>query len=109
MDPYQVLGISFDATVDEIKRAYRFMSRKNSADCSKGSVDEVKAQKRFDEIQKAYSMLMKSKWKGNFSYSRRYRRNTKVSLRKKEYEVHVGGIKRSIDMFFLNLFYSYCF
>lgn len=36
MDPYKVLGVSYDATEDEIKKAYRALSRKYHPDANVG-------------------------------------------------------------------------
>jgi curved DNA-binding protein len=52
-DYYQIMGISRDASQDEIKRAYRKMARKYHPDVSK----ESDAEARFKEVGEAYEVL----------------------------------------------------
>lgn len=53
-DPYKVLGVSPDATQDEIKKAYRQMAKKYHPDLHP---DDPNATKRMNEINEAYDML----------------------------------------------------
>ncbi len=52
-DYYEVMGVSRDASQDEIKRAYRKLARKYHPDVSK----EPDAEQRFKEIGEAYEVL----------------------------------------------------
>jgi molecular chaperone DnaJ len=52
-DYYQILGISRDASKEEIKRAYRRLARKYHPDVNK----EPGAEERFKEINRAYEVL----------------------------------------------------
>ncbi|MDJ0690542.1 MAG: molecular chaperone DnaJ [Xenococcaceae cyanobacterium MO_188.B32] len=52
-DYYQTLGISRDASKDDIKRAYRRLARKYHPDVNK----EAGAEERFKEINRAYEVL----------------------------------------------------
>ena len=65
MDPYKVLGVSRDASEEEIKKAYRALSKKYHPDLNPG--DEAAAQKMRD-INAAYDMIQKGT-ASNQSYS----------------------------------------
>jgi len=53
-DFYKVLGLSKDATADEIKKSYRKLARANHPDAHP---DDPRADGRFKEISEAYSVL----------------------------------------------------
>ena len=57
-DPYKVLGISRDATDDEIKKAYRQLSRKYHPDANINNPDKDKAEEMFKLVQQAYQQVM---------------------------------------------------
>ena len=51
MDPYKVLGIAPGATDEEIKRAYRNLSRKYHPDANINNPDRAQAEEKFKEVQ----------------------------------------------------------
>ncbi len=53
-DPYAVLGVSKDATTDEIKKAYRNLAKKYHPDLHPGNKEY---EKKMVEINEAYEML----------------------------------------------------
>lgn len=58
-DPYSVLGVSRDATDEEIKKAYRTLSRKYHPDANINNPNKDKAEEMFKTIQQAYNQIMK--------------------------------------------------
>ena len=57
-DPYKILGISRDATDDEVKKAYRQLSRKYHPDANVNNPDKDKAEEMFKLVQQAYQQVM---------------------------------------------------
>ena len=60
-DPYQVLGVSPSASEEEIKRAYRELSRKYHPDSYADNPLAELAEEKFKEVQEAYDQIMKSR------------------------------------------------
>lgn len=60
-DPYSVLGVSRDASDEEIKKAYRTLSRKYHPDANINNPNKDKAEEMFKTIQQAYNQIMKEK------------------------------------------------
>lgn len=63
-DPYAVLGVSRDATEEEIKKAYRALSRKYHPDANINNPNKDKAEEKFKEIQQAYQQIMDERERG---------------------------------------------
>ena len=60
-DPYEVLGVSRNASTDEIKKAYRALSRKYHPDANINNPNKDQAEAKFKEIQQAYEQIMNEK------------------------------------------------
>lgn len=60
-DPYQVLGVSRDASKEEIKKAYRKLSKKYHPDANINNPNKDQLEEKFKEIQQAYQAIMKMK------------------------------------------------
>lgn len=58
MDPYEILGISHNATDQEVKKAYRTLSRKYHPDANVGKPNAKAYEEKFKQIQQAYQDIM---------------------------------------------------
>lgn len=63
-DPYRILGVSPQASDDEIKKAYRALAKKYHPDVNNGSPE---AEARMKEVNEAYSAVMKMRREGTSS------------------------------------------
>lgn len=61
-DYYEVLGVSKDASPEEIKKAYRRLARKHHPDVSK----EPDAEEKFKEVKEAYDVLSDPQRRANY-------------------------------------------
>ena len=68
IDPYQVLGVSRSASDEEIKKAYRNLSRRYHPDANINNPNKSQAEEKFKQVQQAYDQIMKEKQQGT-SYS----------------------------------------
>lgn len=66
-DPYQILGVPRSATEEEIKKAYKALSRKYHPDANVNNPNKDAAEETFKEIQQAYQQIMKERTEG-YSY-----------------------------------------
>lgn len=63
-NPYEVLGVSPNATDDEVKKAYRELSRKYHPDSYANNPLAELAEEKFKEVQQAYDQIMKQRQNG---------------------------------------------
>ena len=59
IDPYSILGISRDASDEEVKKAYRKLSRKYHPDANIDNPNKEQAEEKFKQVQQAYEKIMK--------------------------------------------------
>lgn len=78
-DPYEVLGISPSASNDEVKKAYRELSRKYHPDSYVDNPLSDLAEEKFKEVQDAYKQIMDRRengYGGGYSSSQDYSGNS---------------------------------
>lgn len=68
-NPYEVLGVSPNASNDEIKKAYRELSRKYHPDSYVDNPLSDLAEEKFKEVQEAYEQIMKQREGGGSYYT----------------------------------------
>lgn len=64
-DPYSTLGISRNASDEEIKKAYRTLSRKYHPDANINNPNKDAAEAKFKEVQQAYQQIMQEREYGS--------------------------------------------
>lgn len=63
-DPYKVLGVASDASMEEIKKAYRTLSRKYHPDANINNPLKDEAEAKFKEVQQAYQQIVNEREHG---------------------------------------------
>lgn len=64
MNPYQILGIDPNATDDEVKKAYRTLSKKYHPDANINNPNQAAYTEKFKEVQNAYKTIMNDRKRG---------------------------------------------
>jgi molecular chaperone DnaJ len=67
-DPYNVLGLERGASDEEVKKAYRTLSRKYHPDANINNPNKEQAEERFKEVQQAYDSIQQEKENGYAGY-----------------------------------------
>lgn len=57
-DPYSILGVPRSASDEELKKAYRSLSRKYHPDANINNPNKDQAEAKFKEVQQAYDQIM---------------------------------------------------
>ena len=73
-NPYDVLGVPQNASDDEIKKAYRDLTRKYHPDANVNNPLADLAEEKFKEVQEAYDVIMKERENGGYNGGYNYGR-----------------------------------
>ena len=92
-NPYQILGVSETASMDEVKKAYRKLSRIYHPDANVNNPNKDQAEAKFKEIQAAYQQIVnekehggsRSSYGGDYGQSGYEQRNTSGQGSYKQY------------------------
>ena len=60
-DPYSVLGVPSNASDEEVKKAYRKLSRKYHPDANINNPNKDAAEEKFKEVQAAYEQIVRER------------------------------------------------
>ena len=67
-DPYSILGLTPDASTDDVKKAYRELAKKYHPDVNADNPLKHLADEKMKEINEAYDTIMKMRESGNTYY-----------------------------------------
>lgn len=90
-NPYETLGISPQASNDEVKKAYREMSRKYHPDSYVDNPLADLAEEKFKEVQEAYDQIMRER-EGGFAGHSSYEKSSSDAYREE------GQLQKAADM-----------
>ena len=68
LDPYSVLGVSRSASDEDIKKAYRTLSRKYHPDANINNPNKAAAEEKFKQVQEAYNQIIDERQNGSAGY-----------------------------------------
>ena len=71
-DPYSILGVPRTASDEELKKAYRTLSRKYHPDANINNPNKEQAEAKFKEVQQAYDQIMNERQYGHASSGSSY-------------------------------------
>lgn len=71
-DPYKILGIARDASDEEVKKAYRQLSKKYHPDANVGSPHLEEYTEMFKQVQNAYDQIMQERKGGGDPFAQAF-------------------------------------
>lgn len=107
MNPYQILGISPDATDEEVKKAYRTLSKKYHPDANINNEHQAEYTEKFKQVQNAYKTIMDSRKRGftnqtygNSSYqqSYQYQGNDQMAFNEAAQYINAGRYQEALNI-----------
>lgn len=101
-DPYKVLGVSRNATSEDVKKAYRRLSRKYHPDAHINSADAKTAEDKFKEIQEAYEQIQSGRFGASYASYTSYNNYTDYSFSSIDLLIKAGNYEEALRR--LNMF-----
>lgn len=105
-DPYDVLGVSRNADDEEIKKAYRTLSRKYHPDANINNPNKDQAEEKFKEVQSAYQEIMRERKDGGSFDSEKFYSGGFDSWKKSNYSDETMSGLRAASVYIQNGYYS---
>ncbi len=97
-DPYSVLGVSKNATDDEIKNAYRELARKYHPDNYTDNPLSDLAGEKMKEINEAYDAIMNSRKGGKNTYDGNYTTGNSTSFPEVRSLINQGRLEQAQEV-----------
>lgn len=97
-EPYQILGVSPNASNDEVKKAYRELSRKYHPDSYVDNPLSELAEAKFKEIQEAYDTIMKQRENGFQNGDSFYGSNTSGEFSEVVSNIQAGRFREALSL-----------
>lgn len=102
-DPYKILGIARDASDEEVKKAYRQLSKKYHPDANVGSPHLEEYTEMFKQVQNAYDQIMQERKGGGdpFAQAFHYQQQGNASdsdLQAALHFIHVGHYEEAYQL-----------
>ncbi len=107
-DSYGVLGVSPGVSDDEVKKAYRNLSRKYHPDTNINNPNKDAAEEKFKQIQVAYEQIMKERMgdsapyqnssNGGFGFGQREESNEPIEFQAAFNYIHSGHYKEALHV-----------
>lgn len=97
-DPYKVLGISPNATEDEIKKAYKELVKKYHPDRYQDSPLSDVAEEKMAEVNEAYDAIINARRSGSYSYSESGSGYSGINYNEVRRMIQMGDVTRADSM-----------
>lgn len=105
MNPYDILGVSPNATDEEVKKAYRTLSKKYHPDANIHSEHQEEYTEKFKQVQNAYKAIMDSRKNGfqNQDYGNsqtytQYTNHEQVTYRQAAQLINAGRFQDALNI-----------